>query len=66
MGWLNSHAIGLCISTTTTTTVKTTKAAPAEIEAPRQVLNHNLIFLAVGPGPCGTASVSGPRPRSAC
>ncbi len=35
---------------TTTTTVKTTKAAPDEIEAPRQVLNHNLIFLAVGQG----------------
>ncbi len=64
MGWLNSHAIGLCVSTTTT--VKTTKAAPAEIEAPRQVLNHNLIFLAVGPDPCGTASGSGLRPRSAC
>ncbi len=62
MGWFNSHAIGLCVSTTTT--VKTTKAAPAEIEA--QVLNHNLIFLAVCPGPCGTASGSGPRPRSAC
>ncbi len=41
MGWLNSHAIGLCVSTTTT--VKT-KAAPVEIEAPRQVLDHNLIF----------------------
>ncbi len=42
VGWLNSHAIGLCVSTTTT--VKTTKAAPVEIEAPRQVLDHNLIF----------------------
>ncbi len=64
MGWLNSHAIGLCVSTTTT--VKTAKAALTEIEAPRQVLNHNLIFLAVGTGPCGTASGSGPGPRSAC
>ncbi len=44
MGWLNSHAIGLCVSATTT--VKT-KAAPVEIEAPRQVLHHNLIFLAI-------------------
>ncbi len=63
MGWLNSHAIGLCVSTTTT--VKT-KAATAEIEAPRQVLDHNLIFLAIGQSPCGTAFGSGPGPRSAC
>ncbi len=63
MGWLNSHAIGLCVSTTTT--VKT-KAAPVEIEAPRQVLDHNPIFLAIGQGPCGTAFGSGPGPRSAC
>ncbi len=41
VGWLNSLAIGLCVSTTTT--VKT-KAVPVEIEAPRQVLDHNLIF----------------------
>ncbi len=60
MGWLNSHAIGLCVSTTTT--VKNTKAAQSEIEVPRQVLNHNLIFLAVGPDPYGTASGSGPGP----
>ncbi len=64
MGWLNSHAIGLCVSTTTT--VKITKAAPVEIETPRQVLHHNLIFLAIGQGPCGTAFGSGPGPRSAC
>ncbi len=37
-----------------------------EIEAPRQVLHHNLIFLAVGPGPYGMTSGSGPGLWSAC